>query len=301
MGILSRTTKPSQSGGEGRRPSRASGRNADAALLRRAQAAPASLRPADVHSIQRAVGNRATGALLGGLPIQAKLEVGPVNDVHEKEADRVAREVVRRTSTPQAVEANAAAGLQRAPLAAEISGVQRQEEDELAMKRDTLQRQEEDELAMKRDTLQRQEEDELAMKRDTLQRQEEDELAMKRDTLQRQEEDELAMKRDTLQRQEEDELAMKRERDPSYRDGGSLDGGLEKSIRQAKGGGKALDRGVMRQMESGFGASFGGVRIHTDANADKLTRSVQAKAFTTGKDIFGSSGIHVVPLRNDLM
>jgi len=48
--------------------------------------------------------------------------------------------------------------------------------------------------------------------------------------------------------------------------------------------------GVQRQMESGFGPSFGEVRIHRDATADKLTRSVQAKAFTTGKDIFFQRG-----------
>ncbi len=245
-------------------------------LLQRAQMAPGSLRPEDVHAVQRAIGNQATGRLLArGLSIQAKMEVGPVNDVHEQEADRMAREVVRRTSSPQAIGENNALGLQRQPLAAGISGVQRAEEDELAMKRDSIQRQEEDELAMKRDSIQRQEEDELAMKRDTIQRQEEDELAMKRDT---------------IQRQEEDELAMKRDADPAYRDGGALDGTLEKSIRQAKGGGHNLHPTVMRQMESGFGASFGGVRIHTDASADKLTRSVHAKAFTTGNDIFFKRG-----------
>ncbi|HRJ44034.1 MAG: DUF4157 domain-containing protein [Caldilineaceae bacterium] len=230
-------------------------------LLQRAQMAPGSLRPEDVHAVQRAIGNQATGRLLArGLSIQAKMEVGPVNDVHEQEADRMAREVVRRTSSPQAIGENNALGLQRQPLAAGISGVQRAEEDELAMKRDSIQRQEEDELAMKRDSIQRQEEDELAMKRDT------------------------------IQRQEEDELAMKRDADPAYRDGGALDGTLEKSIRQAKGGGHNLHPTVMRQMESGFGASFGGVRIHTDASADKLTRSVHAKAFTTGNDIFFKRG-----------
>ncbi|MFZ1752432.1 MAG: DUF4157 domain-containing protein [Caldilineaceae bacterium] len=216
-------------------------------VLQRAQSDPASLQPADILQLQRTIGNRATGRLLSSsLPIQAKLEVGPVNDVHEQEADRVAREVVRRTSSPQTVAQNEVMGLQRQPLAAQISGVQRMGE--------------------------------------------EDELAMKRETLQRDEDDELDMQRKTVQRSEEDELAMKREADPSYRDGGTLDTSLEQSIRQAKGGGQAMDRGVQRQMESGFGATFGGVRIHTDFMADKLTRSVQAKAFTTGKDIFFKRG-----------
>jgi len=215
-------------------------------LLQRAQVAPTSLRPADVLRLQRTIGNRATGRLLSAAPtIQAKMEVGAVNDVHEREADRVAREVVRRTSTSGVLPANEAAGLQRQPLAAQIDGVQRAEEDELEMKRETLQRAEEDELEMKRET---------------------------------------------LQRAEEDELEMKRDGDPSYRNGGALDTSLETSIRQAKSGGQAMQRSVMHQMESGFGTTFRGVRIHTDATADRLARSVQAKAFTTGKDIFFKQG-----------
>jgi hypothetical protein len=245
-------------------------------VLQRAQVAPGSLRAPDILQLQRTIGNRATERLLSARPvIQAKMEVGPVNDVHEQEADRVAREVVRRTSTPQAVQENGTAEMQRQPLAAQISGVQRAEEDELEMKREPIQRAEEDELEMKRETVQRAEEDELDMKREPIQRAEEDELEMKREP---------------IQRAEEDELEMKRESDPSYRDGGALDGGIEQSIRRAKGGGQALEPGVQRQMESGFGASFGGVRIHRDAMADKLTRSVQAKAFTTGKDIFFKRG-----------
>jgi len=245
-------------------------------VLQRAQVAPGSLRPADILQLQRAIGNQATGRLLSAAPtIQAKMEVGPVNDVHEQEADRVAREVVRRTSSPQAVQENGTTEMQRQPLAAQISGVQRAEEDELEMKREPIQRAEEDELEMKREPIQRAEEDELEMKRETVQRAEGDELEMKREP---------------IQRAEEDELEMKREVDPSYRDGGALDGGIEHSIRRAKGGGQSLEPGLQRQMESGFGASFGGVRIHRDAMADKLTRSVQAKAFTAGKDIFFKRG-----------
>ncbi len=244
-------------------------------LLQRAQATPGSLRPGDVLQLQRTIGNRATGRLLANrLPIQAKMEVGPVNDKHEQEADRVAKEVVRRSSAPPSLLTNRM-GVQRVPLADQIAGVQRVEEDELEMKRDDIQRVEEDELEMKRDDIQRVEEDELEMKREDVQRVEEDELEMKRED---------------VQRVEEDELEMKRESDPSYQEGGALENDIEQSIRRAKGGGQSMSSAVMRQMESGFGATFGGVRIHTDAAADKLTRSVQAKAFTTGRDIFFKRG-----------
>jgi hypothetical protein len=43
-------------------------------------------------------------------------------------------------------------------------------------------------------------------------------------------------------------------------------------------------------MEQVFGADFSGVKVHTDADADVLNQSLQARAFTTGKDIFFRSG-----------
>ena len=46
----------------------------------------------------------------------------------------------------------------------------------------------------------------------------------------------------------------------------------------------------LARMENGFGADFGRVRIHTDARADTLNHSLNARAFTTGHDIFFRSG-----------
>jgi Domain of unknown function (DUF4157) len=43
-------------------------------------------------------------------------------------------------------------------------------------------------------------------------------------------------------------------------------------------------------MEPRFGADFSGVRVHTDAGADGLNRSLSAKAFTTGRDIYFRQG-----------
>jgi hypothetical protein len=39
-------------------------------------------------------------------------------------------------------------------------------------------------------------------------------------------------------------------------------------------------------MEQGFGADFSGVNVHTGPQADALNRSLNARAFTTGNDIF---------------
>jgi len=67
-------------------------------------------------------------------------------------------------------------------------------------------------------------------------------------------------------------------------------GAVERSIDRARGGGQGLDNGVRRQMESSFGADFSGVRVHTDSHADSLNRTLNARAFATGQDIFFKHG-----------
>lgn len=61
---------------------------------------------------------------------------------------------------------------------------------------------------------------------------------------------------------------------------------IEEAIRRARSGGQALDSRVQTQMESAFGADFGGVRVHTDAEANTLNWALNARAFTTDQDIF---------------
>jgi hypothetical protein len=67
---------------------------------------------------------------------------------------------------------------------------------------------------------------------------------------------------------------------------------VERSIKQARGGGQALDSGVREQMEPVFGSDFSGVRVHTDRESDALNQSLNARAFTTGQDIFFRDGAY---------
>jgi hypothetical protein len=69
-------------------------------------------------------------------------------------------------------------------------------------------------------------------------------------------------------------------------EGGELDQDTTRQIKQVQGGGKPLDKTVRREMESGFGRDFSGVRVHTGGKADKLNSSLNARAFTHGQDIF---------------
>jgi len=119
------------------------------------------------------------------------------------------------------------------------------------------------------------------------------------------EEDELQMKSDVpiLQRQEsmeeEDELQMKsliqRREDLG---GGVASTDLESSIQNARGSGQALEPNLQEEMGQAMGADFSGVRVHTDAQSDQLNKSIQAKAFTTGQDVFFRQGAYVPSSRN---
>ncbi|MGB0561388.1 MAG: DUF4157 domain-containing protein [Spirulinaceae cyanobacterium] len=67
---------------------------------------------------------------------------------------------------------------------------------------------------------------------------------------------------------------------------------VEQGISQARGKGQPLSDAVREPMEQAFGADFGGVRVHADAQADQLNQSIQAKAFTTGQDVFFRAGAY---------
>jgi hypothetical protein len=71
---------------------------------------------------------------------------------------------------------------------------------------------------------------------------------------------------------------------------GTASSELEGEIQRARGSGQALDASIRQPMEQTMGADFSRVKIHADANADQLSQSIQAKAFTTGNDIFFKQG-----------
>ena len=74
------------------------------------------------------------------------------------------------------------------------------------------------------------------------------------------------------------------------KNGTEIDASIESAIQRARGGGQPLPDSIREPMEGAFGADFRGVKLHTDARADRLARSVHARAFTTGKDIFIKHG-----------
>ena len=73
-------------------------------------------------------------------------------------------------------------------------------------------------------------------------------------------------------------------------DVGPVDPGVESGIESARGGGQPLDASIRAPMESAFGADFSGVRVHTSGDSAALNDAVQARAFTTGQDVFFGAG-----------
>jgi len=55
-------------------------------------------------------------------------------------------------------------------------------------------------------------------------------------------------------------------------------------------GGQPLSRSTRSHLEPKFGYDFSRVKIYNDVQSDSLNRSINARAFTTGKDIFFRHG-----------
>ena len=74
--------------------------------------------------------------------------------------------------------------------------------------------------------------------------------------------------------------------------GGTASADLESSIQSARGSGQSLDANLQQSMGQAMGADFSGVKVHTDSQSDQLNKSIQAKAFTTGQDVFFRQGAY---------
>ncbi len=71
-----------------------------------------------------------------------------------------------------------------------------------------------------------------------------------------------------------------------------VDDEIANNIHSQRGGGHTLDESIAAKAGDVMGQDFSNVRIHTDSNADNLSRQLNAKAFTTGNDIFFQEGTY---------
>lgn len=71
---------------------------------------------------------------------------------------------------------------------------------------------------------------------------------------------------------------------------GAVSPQIESGINQARGKGRSLESGLQNQLSQAMGADFSGVRIHADTKANQLSQSLNARAFTSGQDVFFKQG-----------
>ena len=67
---------------------------------------------------------------------------------------------------------------------------------------------------------------------------------------------------------------------------------MEVSIQQAQGSGQFLGKSIREPMEQAMGTDFTRVKVHTDSRANQLNQWLQARAFTTGQDVFFRQGAY---------
>jgi hypothetical protein len=72
--------------------------------------------------------------------------------------------------------------------------------------------------------------------------------------------------------------------------GGRAHPDVEATIARTRGSGVGLDAGARDRFGPALGDSLEDVRVHTDETADALSRSVSARAFTTGSDLYFARG-----------
>ncbi|MFL5383022.1 MAG: DUF4157 domain-containing protein [Longimicrobiaceae bacterium] len=90
--------------------------------------------------------------------------------------------------------------------------------------------------------------------------------------------------------EDEERKTIQPERAPSARSGAELD--TVAAVRGAERGGEPLPKAARDFFESRFRRDFGRVRVHTDGKAADAARSVQARAYTIGRDIVFGAGAY---------
>ncbi len=96
-----------------------------------------------------------------------------------------------------------------------------------------------------------------------------------------------AIQRESLEEEEELQAksisSIQREENPGVPD---VTNDMEAQIENARGSGQPLPDDTRAFLEPRFGQDFSDVRIHTGSEANDLSNNLQARAFTTGSDIF---------------
>lgn len=228
--------------------------------------------------------------------IQKKLKTGTVGDKYEVEADSVADKVVNKSSngTNGLFQSKAEEEIQQKPIAENISTVQKQEmkEEEPVQKKsdkeeDKLQKKEmkEDDKVQKKE---KNEEEPVQKKSDKEEDKVQKKPKEKEEPVQAKCDD--CEKEDKVQKKQEDEKEKPVQAKSNDAQREVQNDNLEDQLSNSKGSGNAMEAKTKQEMESGFGADFSNVKIHTDSNAVQMSQELGAQAFTNGNDVYFNKG-----------
>jgi hypothetical protein len=241
-----------------------------------------------VMRLQRSLGNQIVQRLIKSGNIMTKLMIGRQNDPAERDADQVADRVmqmpeqdIQRQTEPEEEEV-----LQPQSISNDIIPiVQKQDldEDEEVRKQEEPEEEEQIQAQVAEEEEVLQPQSSLSENLPLAQRQEVDEDEEVQMQVEPEDEEQIQAQE---QEEEEEQIQTKEMRGSRRRKTSDFDDRLN----SLKSGGKPLPDPVRSSFENRFGHDFSGVRTHTGSEASDLAKSINAKAFTSGKDIVFGSG-----------
>jgi hypothetical protein len=203
--------------------------------------------------------------------IQAKLTISQPGDVFEQEADRVADTVVNHQSSPQ-VQQKPEGMIHRQPM---------EQEEESPVARQAADKEEEEPPIARQ--AEKEEEEEPPVARQAADK-EEEETPIARQT-EKEEEEEPPVARQMADKEEEETPIQTKANDPHSP--GPL---LSRQLNHNRGQGQPLPASTHAEMSNALGYDFSDVTVHTDAQAVRMNRELNAQAFTQGKDVYFNEG-----------
>lgn len=241
-----------------------------------------------MHFLQRTVGNRAVERLYSSGIIQPKALVSRPGDMFEQEADSVAKKVMNMQAPgiQRKQDEEEEEPVQARPISAEITPlVQRQAEEE-EEEAEPVQAAYSDALFLQREEAIPEEEEPVQSRpisaeiTPLVQRQAEEE---------EEEAEPVQAAYDHLlpriQRQDEEE-----EEEPLQTRPDRAATNAPRNVSFSRDGGSPMPEHARSFMESRFGTDFSGVKVHTDSSAAQASRSLNAQAFTSGRDVYFNEG-----------
>jgi hypothetical protein len=121
---------------------------------------------------------------------------------------------------------------------------------------------------------------------------EEEEEEEEEEPIQAKPEDHTRLQRQAEEPEEEEEEEETIQTKSVGSQGTEISKGLEADINAARGSGQSLPSSVRSSLEPRLGHDFSQVHVHTDANANKLSQQLGAKAFTSRNDVFFREGAY---------